>query len=134
MKRNKIFAGLVLVIFLFTIPQALAVDDPGINRPIEFLGEYESNHPSLKGEIEGIISENKDSIEGIITISKLKCDINLEKMGENGELLYYTGKITTRGVSFDMRLICRIISNYILIGGFAVPEINLEGYFQADII
>ncbi len=131
-RKSKIFASLLLAVLLFAIPQAVAVEAD--QETIEFEGQYVSNYPEICGDIQGTISENKDSLEANIIVRGFTCDINLEKFYERGDLVWFDGTFTFAGRNFRMRMLCRIIDGSdTIMGDFACPELNFEGRFFADI-
>ena len=127
MKKNKIFAGLVLAIFLFAIPKALAIEEP-----IYFSGDYEANNPGLTGAITGVIEAGE--CNGYITVkgSDWIFDLVLEK--EYGNYKWFTGDLDRLGHKYDMRMIVRIdADNGRIRGGFGIPDLRFEGTFGAKI-
>jgi len=127
MNKNKIFAGLVLAIFLLAIPQVVNAGDA--TRDIEFSGEYLSNN-GISGEINGeIVDENLD---GTMIIRGLEYPIHLTLVMKRGDLEWYSGTITRCGREFGIRMILRIsTSAEIIRGAFGCPELNFDGYFTA---
>ncbi len=131
MNKNKIFAGLVLAIFLFAIPQVVYAN--GATRDIGFSGEYQSSDSRLSGEINGEIIGEK--LEGSMTIRGLDCDISLSLVMKRGDLEWYSGTLTRLGRDFEMRMLIKVVPGAdVIVGIFGCPELNFRGRFVASII
>ena len=131
MRTKKLFAGMVLAVFLLTIPQAMATIDDG--EPIDFEGTYQTYDGRTSGPMTGTISEDREDLEGVMIVRDLSCPINLKKVFERGPLVWYIGTIEKLGEEFEMRILCRILpGSDSIFGTFGVSGLNFRGSFSVS--
>jgi hypothetical protein len=132
MKSKKIFAGLVLAVFLFAIPQAVA---QASEIQGTYSGQYQSTNPGTNGDICFSI-DSEGNLDGILTVRGLDCIITLTKdniQPQQGRIWYH-GSLNRLGRNYFMRMCVDDLGNGLLKGAFRIPDWRFMANFLVSAV
>ncbi len=132
MKSKKIFAGLVLAVFLFAIPQvvAQASDIQGT-----YYGQYQSTNPGTNGDISFSI-DSDGKLDGILTVRGFSCVITLtpDNIQPQQGRIWYHGSLNRLGRDYFIRMCVDDVGNGVLRGAFRIPDWRFMANFLVSAV
>jgi len=132
MKTKKIFAGLVLAVFLSAIPQVAAQDS-------DIQGTYYGQYMSINPGVEDIIKFTIDfdgNLEGAMMVRGFSCIITLtaDKIQPQQGRIWYLGSLNRLGRSYVIRMCIDDLGDGVLRGAFRILEFRFMATFLVSAV